>query len=114
MFLLTYLQCLSACFVCFMLGFLKQRHRRLLKDRAQQIVLACATFDESGKLLVSQGGLLPCQTITGQSHQRVSCCMIAFIVTAHPNRLLTANSTIRIPCFNGCTEYPVTGAASLI
>ncbi|KAJ4987219.1 hypothetical protein SVAN01_07230 [Stagonosporopsis vannaccii] len=62
--------CLSACFVCFMLGFLKQRHRRLLKDRAQQVVLACATFDESGKLLVSQGGLLPCQTITRQFHQR--------------------------------------------
>ncbi|KAJ4337399.1 hypothetical protein N0V87_004722 [Didymella glomerata] len=62
--------CLSACFVCFLLGFLKQRHRRLLKDRAQQVVLACATFDESGKLLVSQGGLLPCQTITRQFHQR--------------------------------------------
>ncbi|KAH6639482.1 hypothetical protein C7974DRAFT_132435 [Boeremia exigua] len=62
--------CLSACFVCFLLGFLKQRHRRLLKDRAQQVVLACATFDENGKLLVSQGGLLPCQTITRQFHQR--------------------------------------------
>ncbi|KAJ4330980.1 hypothetical protein N0V87_009530 [Didymella glomerata] len=62
--------CLSACFVCFLLGFLKQRHLRLLKDRAQQVVLACAIFDESGKLLVSQGGLLPCQTITRQFHQR--------------------------------------------
>ncbi|KAJ4323956.1 hypothetical protein N0V94_001600 [Neodidymelliopsis sp. IMI 364377] len=62
--------CLSACAVCFLLGLLKQRHRRLLKDRAQQVVLACATFDEGGRLLVSQSGLLPCQTITHQFHQR--------------------------------------------
>ncbi|UPX16931.1 uncharacterized protein EKO05_0007312 [Ascochyta rabiei] len=61
---------LSACAVCFLLGCLKQRHRRLLKDRAQQVVLACATFDEGGRLLVSQGGLLPCQTITRQFQQR--------------------------------------------
>ncbi|KAF1928782.1 uncharacterized protein M421DRAFT_62624 [Didymella exigua CBS 183.55] len=73
--------CLSACFVCFLLGFLKQRHRRLLKDRAQQVVLACATFDESGKLLVSQGGLLPCQTITRQFHQRTFADEFN---TAHP------------------------------
>ena len=64
-------QSMSACAVCFLLGFLKQRHRRLLRDRAQQVVLACATFDEGGRLLVSQAGLLPCQTITRQFHQRV-------------------------------------------
>ncbi|KAF1849799.1 uncharacterized protein K460DRAFT_381714 [Cucurbitaria berberidis CBS 394.84] len=62
--------CLSACVVCFLLGFLKQRQRRLLKDRAQQVVLAVATFDAEGRLLVSQSGLMPCQTITQQFHQR--------------------------------------------
>jgi hypothetical protein len=44
----------------------------MLKDRAQQVVLAIATFDAEGRLLVSQSGLMPCQTITRQFHQRVS------------------------------------------
>ncbi|KAF2833613.1 hypothetical protein CC86DRAFT_461935 [Ophiobolus disseminans] len=62
--------CLFACAVCFLLGFLKQRQQRMLKDRAQQVVLAVATFDPEGRLLVSQSGLMPCQTITRQFHQR--------------------------------------------
>lgn len=44
----------------------------MIKDRAQQVVLAVATFDAAGRLLVSQSGLMPCQTITQQFHQRVS------------------------------------------
>lgn len=62
--------CLGACSVCFALGFLKQRHQRKLRDRAQQVVLAVATFDEEGRLLVTPAGLLPCQTITRQFHQK--------------------------------------------
>ncbi|KAF2707040.1 hypothetical protein K504DRAFT_470294 [Pleomassaria siparia CBS 279.74] len=62
--------CLGACSVCFALGFLKQRHQRKLKDRAQQVVLAVATFDKEGRILVTQSGLLPCQTITRQFNQR--------------------------------------------
>ncbi|KNG43967.1 mhyt domain-containing signaling protein [Stemphylium lycopersici] len=62
--------CLSACAVCFLLGFIKQRQRRLEKNRAQQVVLAVATFDPEGRLLVSQSGLMPCQTITQQFHRR--------------------------------------------
>ncbi|KAF1940966.1 hypothetical protein EJ02DRAFT_378836 [Clathrospora elynae] len=62
--------CLSACVVCFLLGFIKQRQRRMLKDRAQQVVLTIATFDAEGRLLVSPSGLMPCQTITQQFHQR--------------------------------------------
>ena len=54
----------------------------MLKDRAQQVVLACATFDESGRLLVSQGGLLPSQTITRQFHQRVCSFLQAHSSTA--------------------------------
>jgi hypothetical protein len=42
----------------------------LEKNRAQQVVLAIATFDPEGRLLVSQSGLMPCQTITHQFHQR--------------------------------------------
>ncbi|KAF2013741.1 hypothetical protein BU24DRAFT_483539 [Aaosphaeria arxii CBS 175.79] len=61
---------LAACGVCFALGFLKQRENRKLRDRAQQVVLAVATFDSQGRVLVNQGGLLPCQTITRRFHQR--------------------------------------------
>jgi len=63
--------CLSACSVCFALGYLKQRHQRKLKDRAQQVVLAVATFDGSGRILVTQSGLLPCQTITSRFNRRM-------------------------------------------
>ncbi|KAF2002733.1 hypothetical protein P154DRAFT_430518 [Amniculicola lignicola CBS 123094] len=62
--------CLGACGVCFAMGFLKQHHDKKLKDRAQQVVLAVATFDEAGRLLVNQSGLLPCQTITRQWQQK--------------------------------------------
>jgi hypothetical protein len=51
---------------------MKQRRTRKLKDRAQQVVLALATFDKEGRLLVTQSGLMPCQTITRQFHQRAS------------------------------------------
>ncbi|KAF2740678.1 hypothetical protein EJ04DRAFT_162380 [Polyplosphaeria fusca] len=62
---------LGACGVCGALGALKQRYTRKLKDRAQQVVLAVATFDSEGRILVTQGGLMPCQTITKQFHQRI-------------------------------------------
>ncbi|CAI6338225.1 unnamed protein product [Periconia digitata] len=62
--------CLGACVVCFAMGFLKQVHKRKLRDRAEQVVLAVAMFDEAGKVLVTPAGLLPCQTITRQFHQR--------------------------------------------
>ncbi|KAF1976028.1 hypothetical protein BU23DRAFT_59413 [Bimuria novae-zelandiae CBS 107.79] len=62
--------CLGACGVCFTMGFIKQRQQRKERDRAKQVVLAVATFDSDGRLLVTPGGLLPCQTITRQFHQR--------------------------------------------
>lgn len=82
----AHIQSLSACAVCFLLGFIKQRQRRLMKDRAQQVVLAIAAFDAEGRLLVSQSGLMPCQTITQQFHQRVSA---TWAVTAPPKIKLT-------------------------
>ncbi|KAI9801284.1 MAG: hypothetical protein M1833_002854 [Piccolia ochrophora] len=46
------------------LAILARRHRRQSADRVQQVVLACATFDPNGRLLVTPEGLLPSQTIT--------------------------------------------------
>ena len=46
------------------LALLGQRSRRISANRAQQVVLACATFDADGRLMVTPEGLLPCQKIT--------------------------------------------------
>ncbi|EKG21424.1 hypothetical protein MPH_01222 [Macrophomina phaseolina MS6] len=62
--------CVVALFVCFMLMWLTSRRRRQLADRAQHVVLASATFDPDGKILVTQEGLLPCQKITRKYNQR--------------------------------------------
>lgn len=53
------------------MGFIKQRQEKKQRDRAKQVVLAVATFDTEGRLLVTPGGLLPCQTITRQFHRKV-------------------------------------------
>jgi hypothetical protein len=49
---------------------LTQRRKKQLEDRAQHVVLASATFDQDGKILVTPEGLLPCQKITRQYNQR--------------------------------------------
>ncbi|KAB2575105.1 hypothetical protein BFW01_g8254 [Lasiodiplodia theobromae] len=62
--------CVAALFVCFLLLWLTSRRRKQLADRAQHVVLASATFDPDGKILVTQEGLLPCQKITRKYNQR--------------------------------------------
>jgi hypothetical protein len=81
----------------------------MLKDRAQQVVLAVATFDVDGRLLVSQGGLMPCQTITRQFHQRVSLYLPGVVYGLTFSRHSTMNSTPRTLYSTGCSESPVTG-----
>ncbi|KAF2183177.1 hypothetical protein K469DRAFT_584378, partial [Zopfia rhizophila CBS 207.26] len=44
-------------------------HRRRLAKRAHQVVLAALIRDEHGKILVTQEGLPPCQTITTEFYQ---------------------------------------------
>jgi hypothetical protein len=73
----------------------------MLKDRAQQVVLAVATFDADGKLLVSQSGLMPCQTITRQFQQRVSRVEKLLFDIIDACRHLTTSSIPPILCFNG-------------
>lgn len=48
-----------------------KRSKQQYADRAQQVVLACATFDQEGKLMVTPGGLLPCRKITNSYIERV-------------------------------------------
>jgi hypothetical protein len=63
-------QSLLACVLCLVFGVLTQRRKKELEDRAQHVVLASATFDQDGKILVTPEGLLPCQKITRQYNQR--------------------------------------------
>ena len=53
------------------LALLRQRSRRLSADRAQQVVLACATFDQDGRLMVTPEGVLPSRKITNFYDYRV-------------------------------------------
>jgi NO-binding membrane sensor protein with MHYT domain len=61
---------LLSCVVCMVFALLTQRRKKQLADRAQHVVLASATFDPDGKILVTQEGLLPSQKITKQYNQR--------------------------------------------
>ncbi|KIW05171.1 uncharacterized protein PV09_03722 [Verruconis gallopava] len=61
---------LLACVVCLGFAVLNQRRKRQLADRAQHVVLASATFDPDGKILVTNEGLMPCQKVTRQFNQR--------------------------------------------
>lgn len=40
-------------------------------DRAKQVVLANATFDQEGKIMVTPGGFLPSQKVTNSYIERV-------------------------------------------
>ncbi|KAI9890699.1 MAG: hypothetical protein M1814_003768 [Vezdaea aestivalis] len=60
----------SCCTLLLGLAFIAQRKRLQSADRAQQVVLACATFDSQGRLLVTSEGLLPSQKITNSYIER--------------------------------------------
>ncbi|KAK7532391.1 uncharacterized protein J3D65DRAFT_104127 [Phyllosticta citribraziliensis] len=62
--------CIMALLVCFLMMWLTSRRKKHLADRAQHVVLASATFDPDGKILVTQEGILPCQKITRRYNQR--------------------------------------------
>lgn len=84
----------------------------MLKDRAKQVVLAVAAFDEEGRLLVSQSGLMPCQTITQQFHQSVRHLSLHMTVSGLTGaRVSMMSSTLRIRSFSGFSVYHVIGQA---
>ncbi|KAK5162749.1 hypothetical protein LTR04_003026 [Oleoguttula sp. CCFEE 6159] len=62
--------CTLACAVCAVIVWSSHVRRKHDAAKAAQIVLACATFDSEGRLMVTQDGLLPCQKITNQYNQR--------------------------------------------
>lgn len=55
---------------------LGQRRRSRSANRAQQVVLACAIFDSSGRIMVTPEGLLPNRRITTANVERV--CLLGY------------------------------------
>jgi hypothetical protein len=55
-----------------MLAAIAQRRRRHSASQTKQVVLACATFDPDGRLLVTPAGLLPSERITNTYIEQVS------------------------------------------
>jgi hypothetical protein len=56
------------------MGFAFEAGRRARKsrNRAQKVVLASATFDPDGKVMLTTDGMFPCREITDSYHERVS------------------------------------------
>ncbi|KAF2223549.1 hypothetical protein BDZ85DRAFT_111070 [Elsinoe ampelina] len=55
--------CALAAFICLAIIFLTSMRHKQLADKAQQVNLACAYFDEDGNVLVTNEGVLPAQKI---------------------------------------------------
>ncbi|KAI9680496.1 MAG: hypothetical protein M1817_003936 [Caeruleum heppii] len=60
----------AACAMLLVVAIVAQRRRQQSANRAKQVVLACATFDPEGRLLVTPEGLLPSQKITNSYIER--------------------------------------------
>ena len=50
---------------------LAQRRRSRSANRAQQVVLASAVFDEDGRIMVTPEGLIPNRKVTSSNMERV-------------------------------------------
>ncbi|MCJ1414672.1 hypothetical protein MMC32_000999 [Xylographa parallela] len=61
---------IGCCITLVIFAIIGQRNRHRMADRAQQVVLACATWDQDGRLLVTPEGLLPCRKITNSYVER--------------------------------------------
>ena len=62
---------MGACAVLLAFAILAKRRRSKSASKAQQVILACATFDPEGRLLVTPEGLLPNEKITNSFEERV-------------------------------------------
>lgn len=63
---------IGCCAVLVAFTLIGQRSRQRSADRAQQVVLACSTFDKEDRLMVTPEGLLPSRKITDSYIERVS------------------------------------------
>jgi hypothetical protein len=62
---------MSSCVILLVAAFIRGRNKHTAKIKAQRLVLACAYFDEEGKLMVTQEGTLPSEKITNHYVEKV-------------------------------------------
>ena len=100
---------------CASIAWYSSRRRKKLADRAQEVVLACVSFDYDGRLMVTNDGILPCRKITSQQNQRVSL-FTAFhdtaTITQHIHSASKTNSMLAILHFNGSIGHRIIGMIS--
>lgn len=65
-------QSFSSCVLLLTIAIIANRREKITRNRAQQIVLACAYFDDSGRVMVTPEGYLPSQKVTNQYIEKVS------------------------------------------
>lgn len=91
-------------------GFVAGRKAKMRKDRAQKVVLACATFDPDGKVMLTTDGVFPCREITDSYHERVHCPICDVLIGS----LSMIASILAILFFYGYFAPPSTGTQSVI
>lgn len=62
---------IGSCFMLHLLAVIGNRSAKRYPDRAKQVVLASATFDQDGRIMVTPGGFLPSQKVTNSYIERV-------------------------------------------
>lgn len=63
---------MSSCVALLIVAFIRGRNKRTARIKAQRLVLACAYFDDEGRLMVTQEGTLPSEKITNHYVEKVS------------------------------------------
>ena len=62
---------MGCCLTLILIAIISERVRRRSANRAQSVVLACATFDPDGNLMVTFDGHFPCRKITNSYIEKV-------------------------------------------
>jgi NO-binding membrane sensor protein with MHYT domain len=73
---------IGCCMILVSFALIGQRSRQRSADRAQQVVLACVTFDPEGRLMVTPEGLLPCRKITDSYNEMVGTAPLKLSIAA--------------------------------
>ncbi|OAL28595.1 hypothetical protein AYO22_02789 [Fonsecaea multimorphosa] len=55
---------MASCVILLVVALIRGRNKRTARIKAQRLVLACAYFDDEGKVMVTQEGTLPSEKIT--------------------------------------------------
>lgn len=69
--LAKFVQSTGCCVFLFALALIGRRARRKAVNRAQEVVLACAIFDQGGRIMVTTDGLLPSRKVTNACTETV-------------------------------------------